>query len=280
MKWKWETFFMIIACLAFGIFAQAQLKPEGILKDKYWESFMASATMTDVEHMEGAGAVTKPFKVALEKDGEKRFAVWKNPEGRMGGVIEGWMWEIAAYRLDRHLGLNMVPVTIERRHNGNRGSLQLWVESKMAYKAVLDGKKKNADQPPAGLKGVLFNRAVYLQRAFDNLIANEDRHANNILITEDWKIILIDHSRSFRTGSNFTENLLYTEKSKTHPGTMSALPEAFVDKLKALTAERLREITDPYLDAKEIEAVLVRRDLILKEIKRLIEIKGEKEVIY
>jgi hypothetical protein len=61
---------------------------------------------------------------------------------------------------------------------------------------------------------------------------------------------------------------------------MSGLPRAFIDKLKALTAESLREIAGPYLDDKEIAAVLVRRDLILKEIARLIEKNGEKEVIY
>jgi hypothetical protein len=33
---------------------------------------------------------------------------------------------------------------------------------------------------------------------FDSLIDNADRHLNNLLVMEKWKIALIDHSRSFR----------------------------------------------------------------------------------
>jgi hypothetical protein len=275
-----KTAVLLGVLLAAGSAASAQFKPEDLARDRFWEGFLSSAKMTAVEQMGGVGARTNPYKMSLEKDGESSFAVWKNPEGRIGGVLEGWKWEIAAYRLDRFLGLNMVPVTVERSYAEKRGSLQLWAKSKMSYKKVLDGAPKNVDQPPSGLKGVLFNRGVFLQRAFDNLIANEDRHANNLLLTEDWRIILIDHSRSFRTSPKFVETLLYTETSRTHPGTMTALPEAFVEKLKALTAERLREIAESYLTDKEIAAVLVRRDLILKEIDRLIEKKGRAAVIY
>ena len=32
----------------------------------------------------------------------------------------------------------------------------------------------------------------------DDFIYNTDRHLDNLLITEDWKIRLIDHSRTFR----------------------------------------------------------------------------------
>ena len=39
---------------------------------------------------------------------------------------------------------------------------------------------------------------MYNVRVFDNLIYNTDSHANNIWVTKDWTIVLIDHSRSFR----------------------------------------------------------------------------------
>ncbi|MCX6564829.1 MAG: hypothetical protein NTW38_00125 [Candidatus Aminicenantes bacterium] len=254
----------------------AQFKPEEIARDKDWEEFMATAKMTMIRQMGGSEAVTNPYQMVLEKDGEKQFAVWKNPEGRPKGYLEGWMWEIAAYRLDRYLGLNMVPVTIERRYEENRGSLQLWVEGTFPYHDVLEGKAKR----PGGIKAFRFNRAAYLQRAFDNLICNEDRHANNILITEDWRLILIDHSRSFRTTGRYGDSLIFNENSKKFPGTMSALPAVFIEKLKLLTPEVLHQITGPYLTDKEIKAVLIRRDLILKEIDRLVEKYGKNQVIY
>ena len=34
---------------------------------------------------------------------------------------------------------------------------------------------------------------------FDNLIYNVDRNLNNVLATGDWRVYLIDHSRSFRS---------------------------------------------------------------------------------
>jgi len=67
----------------------------------------------------------------------------------------------------------------------------------MTMKDKVEGKIKT---PP--IKVFYYNRALNLQRYFDNLIGNEDRHQNNYLITEDWRILLIDHSRSFRTGRN------------------------------------------------------------------------------
>ena len=69
-----------------------------------------------------------------------------------------------------------------------------------------------------------FNRSVYLQRAFDNLIANEDRHLGNILITEDWRMILIDHSRSFRFSKKHRTRLIFTEKHREGPKPMKRLP--------------------------------------------------------
>ena len=40
-----------------------------------------------------------------------------------------------------------------------------------------------------------WSKQKYLARAFDCLIANEDRTQQNIRYTQDWRTILIDHSR-------------------------------------------------------------------------------------
>jgi len=255
--------------------ARAQLLPGELGEEAKWEEFLKTAAITAAEQRTGSEAVTNPYQLTLEKDGVKHFALWKDIDKAERGLPDRWRYEIAAYRMDRLLGLNMVPLTIERRYNENRGSLQLWEESQFNLKTKND---KKIGVPPRYSFG--WNRAIFLQRAFDNLIANDDRHANNILITQDWRMVLIDHSRSFRTSKKFTEKLIWTEKHPEGPRLMKELPRAFVEKLKGLTAEAIRGAVGEFLDEDEIKAVLLRRDLILAEIDRLIKKNGEENTIY
>lgn len=144
--------------------------------------------------------------------------------------------------------------------------------------SLKDKEAKGIKTPPIKVFG--WNRATYLQRFFDNLIANEDRHANQILITPDWRMILIDHSRSFRTSSRFTKALIFSAKSSEGPKLMSELPRALVAKVKALDFATIRSVVGDYLSDEEIRAVLIRRDLILAEIDQLVKANGEGKVFY
>ncbi len=261
----------LAACLA-----ATQFTADEIAQRPKWEEYLADASVKSERQIESREAVTHPWIVNLEKDGLAHRAVWKDAEGRMSGWLENWRWEIAAYRMDKLLGLNMISPTVERRLHGKRGSIQLWADSEMSLKT----KNQKKIPVPPGLTTVLYNRAIYLHRAFDNLIANEDRHANNVLITKDWRIVLIDHSRSFRTSGNFVKQLIYTEKHREGPKPMSALPAPFWEKIQGLTFEGVREAVGEYLTDEEIKAVLLRRDLIVKEINRLIEKDGKSQVLY
>jgi len=275
MKKRLIALFSFIFILGFCFQSIAQFTTEELAEREKWEEFLKTAEITDEEQMGGREAVTEPWKLTLEKDGIVKYALWKNPEGRQKGFVEGWKWEIAAYYLDKYLELNMVPPTVERRFRGNRGSCQLWVDVEMSLR---DKNEKKIKVP--SYKIYYWNRATYLHRAFDNLIANEDRHANNILITKDWRMILIDHSRSFRTSKKFVKNLIYDEKYKEGPKPMKELPRAFVEKLKGLNTELIKEIVGEYLTDDEIEAILLRRDLILKWLDEQIKKVGEDKVLY
>jgi hypothetical protein len=274
MKIRSIAFFMILFA-GCALLTTAQFLPEELAKRGEWEAYLAAAEVTASEQMGGSQAVTNPWVIDLQKDGIQNKAIWKNPSGRMKGFTENWKWEIAAYRLDKMLGLHMVPPTVERRYRGDRGSCQLWIDGTITLKQKVKDKIKT---PPRRV--FYWNRALYLQRAFDNLIANEDRHQNQYLITDDFRMILIDHSRSFRTTRKFTRNLIYTKKHREGPREMKQLPRAFWEKLKALDFASIREAVGEYLTDKEIEAVLLRRDLIVKEVIERIEEHGEDKVLY
>lgn len=277
MKKRLRIFFGLVIVLGFSFQSIAQFTNEELAEREKWEEFLKTAEIVaQVQPFEKREAVTDPWVLTLEKDGITRDAIWKDVAGRQKGFFESWKWEIAAYRLDKHLGLNMVPPTVERRFKGNRGSCQLWITSMMSLKKKFDEKIKTPSY-----KVFYWNRAFYKQRALDNLIANDDRHQNQYLITEDWRMILIDHSRSFRTSKKFTKKLIYDEKYKEGPTfIMKQLPRALYEKIKSLNAEVIKNAVGEYLTDKEIEAMLVRKDLIVKWVEDRIKKMGEDKVLY
>lgn len=260
--------------------AGGQLTTQEVADDARQEEFLRTAAIVDGSQLGGPDAVTEPWKLTLEKDGRRTFGLWKFIDSRKGGVPDRWRFEIAAYRLDRMLGLNMVPVTVERPYKDKPGSLQLWVEGTETLKAL--GPKieeRTRDRSTA------WNRCAYVQRVFDDLLANEDRNANNILVTADARMILVDHSRAFRTGRAYTKNLIFGPEGMMKgpnggPILFKTLPRAFVEKIRGLDAPKIRLAVGTTLTDAEIEAVLARKVLVLREIDELIARNGEDQVLY
>ena len=82
--------------------------------------------------------MTKPFKLYLRKGGVEAKAAWKNPSGVQRGFLEGWQYEIAAYRLDKLIGLNMIPPAVEREFQGKPGALVFWAENKYSLLKIVE----------------------------------------------------------------------------------------------------------------------------------------------
>ena len=120
----------------------------------------------------------------------------------------------------------------------------------------------------------------YLTRAFDSLIANEDRTQENIRYTKDWRTILIDHSRSFRSSKKFTKQLMFGKNGIKGAKLFRVLPREFVEKVKALNFEVVKKAVGPYLKDKEFKAIIIRKELLLTEIEELIKEKGVGKVLY
>ncbi len=258
--------------------ARAQFLPDEIAARPAREEFLRTAEIVRFEEI-GEG-VTKPYRLYLRKDGVELKAAWKNPKGIQKGYLEGWQYEIAAYRLDKLLSLNMIPPAVEREFQGKPGALVLWAENKYSLLKVVEDK---IPVPLDAKEGI--DKMKWLTRAWDSLIANEDRTQQNVLYTEDWRTIIFDHSRAFRSGGEFSRRLMFGRKGikisdRGMPFLFQRLPRWFVDGIKTLTFENIREAVGATLTDREIKAVLARRDLLLEEIKQTVKEKGEAAVLY
>jgi hypothetical protein len=53
-----------------------------------------------------------------------------------------------------------------------------------------------------------------------------------------------------------------------------------VEKVKALNYDDIKNAVGPYLKEKEIKAILLRKELLLKEIEEMVKEQGEDKVLY
>ena len=251
----------------------AQLTDKDVARRPVWEQFLREAKVVRAETL--AEGVTKPKRLWLKKGDLEACAVWKRPAETGADHFDRWEHEIAAYRLDKLLGLNMVPPTIERSYHGYAGSLQLWVELEFNGLQI----QKDGIGTP-GPKQEAYEKARSLQRAFDSLIANADRTLQNLRYTGDWRMILIDHSQSFRDTPPYIGRLLFGRSGDSSLQAFNRLPRTFLAKVRALTHEKIRAAVEDYMTSSEIDAVLNRRDLLLQEVEALVKELGEDRVLY
>jgi hypothetical protein len=103
-----------------------------------------------------------------------------------------WRNNVAAYRLDRLLGLGMVPVTVERAHERKNAAFTWWVDDVLMTELERYDKKVAAPDPD------VWNQQIRAVRIFDQLIYNFDRNLGNLLVDKSWTLWMIDHTRAFK----------------------------------------------------------------------------------
>ncbi len=199
--------------------------------------------------------VTKPQRATLEPGGPAERFAWKalNP-GYSKGFMESYKAEIAAYKFDRMLDLHMVPPIVERTISGRKGAAVLWVENTKPW---------SVEKPPQGPEPK-WSIQLTRMKMFDQLIANIDRNQGNLIYDDDWHLFLIDHSRAF-----------IDKKDLKGMAPLGRVDRQLWTKMQALTLDQLDQGLGEWVGEKEKKALLLRRDKMAEEIRKMVAKRGE-----
>ena len=229
--------------------------PLPFTSDAEIEDFLRAADIVASKELEGTR--NKPLKLTLSKNGVEARAIFrtvdkKRSSARVGNVTirdyhDSYIYECAAYKLSRLLDIDNVPPCVLRTIDGQKGSVQLWVEqatTEFQNRYDVDGPKAPERWPS------VFDT----MRVFDALIDNFDRHPGNVLVDSRDRIWFIDHTRSFR---------LYTDAPKLELA--AGRNPDLIRALRLLDKKEL-EVLKPFVSFRHIAALMRRRGQILEQL--------------
>ena len=232
------------------------------------EAFLASARFATDPPTDGRSS----WRVVLD-DGTRKHDASVVTEDGSGPTRRNYRFNVAAYELDKLLGLNLVPATVERLVYGRPASVTWWLDD-FAMNEV-DRRRKGIDPPDQGG----WDRQMQAVRVFDELISNTYRDTapalylnsvwDNLLITTDWTIWITDHTGAFRTRHVLQD-----------PETLVRCPRSLLGRLRELNRRRLQQGLERYLSSQQLDALEVRRTLLVKHFDGQIKSHGEGVVLY
>jgi hypothetical protein len=235
------------------------------------ETFLLKAKITDKRDA-GAG-VTGSLRVTLSDgrvthDAHVQSVDIAKPVFEAGDHTElnfkdTYRFNIAAYRLARLLEINTVPMSVERNVNGKSAAVTWWVDD------VQMNEKDRLSKQTMGPNPLRTSNQIQLMHIWDELIQNRDRNMGNILWTSDWTMWMIDHTRAFRLNKDLLK-----------PADLTRCDRGLLARLKALTDDAVEKAVGDSLMKGERQAVLERRDRIVKIIDDRVARLGEGVVLF
>ena len=257
------------------LFKDVDGQPLPFQSDQEIESFLKSAEVESITKI--PVGVTRPKKVLLIRETLRLNAVFKyideekqmvrDPTTTGRGKLylkwrDSYIYDIAAYQVDRLMGLDRVPPIVLRKIKGNPGSLQIWVEDTITENM----RREEAFDLPEIAR---FNQQRSTMILFDNLVANRDSNLGNTLIDGRWRLWFIDCSRCFGSSAD----LLY-------PDAVTHCDRQVWDALRKLDRSTADEALSPYLSRLEIDVLFKRRDKLVDLLQARIDEWGEELVLF
>ncbi len=246
-------------------------KPLPFKSDEEIITFMRKAKVVSKKHT--PLGVNRPYRVVLERDGVKMQAVFRQVSVKQkslrldDGSVQLFFrdecrFEMAAYRLSKMLGLDNVPPVVERKLFGAKGTLQAWLEQ-----SITEKQRREEKRFPESMLHWL--RQTHTMDIFDNLISNDDRNLGNMLIDQEWKLWMIDHTRAFRRNRELG-----------NPDKIKFCPKVLWERLQKLDKKVLQTEMDGILVQAELQGLLERCDRMHEFLQELIAKRGEGAVLF
>ena len=179
--------------------------------------------------------------VAVTKGEQSVSAYFRELQGEEEGVVP----ELAAYRLDRLLGLGMIPATVRRDVGEQQGIMQFIPADAITERhRAASGRGKDMYCSRGKQMAVMY--------VFDALINNQGRTPSSMVYSpEDWLLVLIDHEESFGTEPGRPEYLRDIELT---------VGDQWRAALAKLDDDTLRAELGDVLDDDRLAALARRRD--------------------
>lgn len=213
------------------------------------EKYLKTAKIVSVTPDENAGR-TEPWIIVLDDGKIKRKAIFKHvSQCRPHPLPDCYKYELAAYKLSMMLDICYVPPTVEREIEGVPGSLQLWIEGRKLLSIVIEKDLKLSDPDN-------FNTCMLDCKVFENLVYCDLSHEDILVDLDDGTICRVDFSEAFSPVHRLIPELEVTQCS-----------EKLYNNLGRLSDHDVRSQLKPYLNEEEIEAVLVRKKLIIAKLR-------------
>ena len=265
-------FGLLAAAPASGVEPPAAPSALAATSDGDREAYLLKADV--VKRKSAPGGVTASLRATLRQGGfehdahiqaiDEYKATMSLGSGTELDFRDSFRNNVAAYRLDRLLGLGMVPVTVVRNYDRKPTSFTWWVDN------VMMEEKKRYQQKISAPDTTAWNHQIFVVRVFDQLIYNVDRNLGNLLIDHDWRVWMIDHTRAFKVFKDL----------KTPKNLGDHCERRLLAGMRRLDAGTLKKQMNDLLAPGQIEGLLGRRDRIVTYFDEKIAALGEDNVLY
>jgi hypothetical protein len=235
-----------------------------------YEGNIAALTVAD-SHISSVRPIDGPGSALLITFDDGSKGVWKPLRSSDSGDLSAP--ELAAYDVSQLIGENFVPTVAYRSHNGEMGTIQLFVDSDTAF---------------LRRQGLELENNPIRTSFFDALIGNPDRNGGNYL-TASGRMVLIDNaaafskyesplqrfrddlSREFRTHLQIDlDNIGTGGSGNASDRLQTLLPSRPVfDRLVTIPDDVWRTTLSKNLTDAEINSFITNKNLLVREIQEL-----------